>query len=181
MEERNRNAHSPSAKEVEVTDDREIKGGAWLSTPPAFGIFAGPSEVSSVAQKLLTSMVEIVTIVTSWRLTKIGDLALQRGNTRIWELIKAVEETKTLDHDWNGYGSDPPYDLAREIAKDVLLRSTAIVKPMRVAPSAEGGIGICFYKGNRYADIECMNTGDILATTSDGRSRPMSGKLSRVK
>jgi hypothetical protein len=41
-----------------------------------------------------------------------------------------------------------------------------------VTASAQGGVGICFYHGKKYGDIECLNTGEILATTSDGSGRP---------
>lgn len=46
------------------------------------------------------------------------------------------------------------------------------IGPTRIVPSAEGGVGICYYKGQRYGDIECLNTGEILACTSDGTGNP---------
>jgi hypothetical protein len=46
-------------------------------------------------------------------------------------------------------------------------------RPTRVVASAEGGVGICFVDGIRYADIECLNSGTILGVTSDKSSRPV--------
>ena len=44
---------------------------------------------------------------------------------------------------------------------DLMSRSTIVA-------SVEGGIGIAFRQGGRYADIESLNSGDILAITSNG-------------
>src|SRR5947208_2620679 len=35
--------------------------------------------------------------------------------------------------------------------------------PTRVVASAEGGIAVCFVNGQKYADIECLNSGDVIA------------------
>jgi hypothetical protein len=59
------------------------------------------------------------------------------------------------------------------MAETILLSAAKVIVPNRVAPSAQGGVGICFYNGERYGDIECLNTGEILATISDGSGRPL--------
>jgi len=92
---------------------------------------------------------------------------------RIAVLWEAVDDMQELQADWNGYNSEPPNEFARQVAKQILLSATNVLVPSRVAPSAQGGIGICFYgRDNKYADIECLNTGEILATLSDGTGRP---------
>jgi hypothetical protein len=96
---------------------------------------------------------------------------LEAGN-RIAALCEEVDEMRWLQPDWNGYASEPPNEFGRDLAKQILLTATNILVPNRVAPSAQGGVGICFYRGNKYADVECLNTGEILATTSDGTGRP---------
>lgn len=45
--------------------------------------------------------------------------------------------------------------------------------PSRVVASAEGGVGLCFVDGIKYADIECLNSGTILGVISDKRTRPV--------
>jgi hypothetical protein len=88
----------------------------------------------------------------------------------LWEDVDAMRFTPA---DWNGYGSEAPNQFAREIAQQFLLSAhTLRVVPDRVAPSAQGGVGICFYNGNKYGDIECLNSGEILATLTDGVGRP---------
>jgi hypothetical protein len=100
--------------------------------------------------------------------------AISRNHSakRIAELWDDVDHMSTLHTDWNGYGSEPPNDVARDVAQQILMSATNLIVPNRVAASAQGGVGICFYQGSRYADIECLNTGEILATTSDGSGRP---------
>jgi hypothetical protein len=46
------------------------------------------------------------------------------------------------------------------------------LSPDRIMTSAEGGIAICFIKGDKYADIECLNTGENLGVTSNRKDRP---------
>ena len=43
---------------------------------------------------------------------------------------------------------------------------------MMSIPSAEGGVGITFVAGDKYADIEFLNSEEILAVTSEGQERP---------
>lgn len=45
--------------------------------------------------------------------------------------------------------------------------------PSRVVASADGGIAICIVHGSKYADIECLNSGEILAVNSDTKNLPM--------
>lgn len=44
--------------------------------------------------------------------------------------------------------------------------------PSKVVASAEGGIAVCFVSGNKYADIECLNSGEILGVLTNKRDRP---------
>jgi hypothetical protein len=93
-------------------------------------------------------------------------------NRKISSFIKEIDEMKEMDFDWNGYGSESPNTFARETAITLLLSAGRTIVPNRVSASAQGGVGICFYRDSRYGDIECLNTGEILATISDGSGRP---------
>ena len=53
-----------------------------------------------------------------------------------------------------------------------MLESVPLV-PTRIVPSAEGGIAVCFVHGDRYADLECLNSGEILAVTYRGVAEPL--------
>ncbi|HEX6864516.1 MAG TPA: hypothetical protein VF414_16930, partial [Thermoanaerobaculia bacterium] len=45
---------------------------------------------------------------------------------------------------------------------------------VRLSPSVEGGVGIVFgTAGQRYADIECFNDGEVLAITSEPDAEPV--------
>jgi hypothetical protein len=69
--------------------------------------------------------------------------------------------------------SEPPSDLAIAYAQAILAElSWDRLAPSRVVASAEGGVAVCFVKGNKYSDIECLNNGSILGVTSDRRERP---------
>lgn len=44
--------------------------------------------------------------------------------------------------------------------------------PAKIVASAEGGVAVCFVEGDKYADIECLNSGEILGVISNRRDRP---------
>jgi hypothetical protein len=44
--------------------------------------------------------------------------------------------------------------------------------PEKVIESVDGGVAFCFVAGDKYADIECLNTGEILGVTTNRRDRP---------
>lgn len=74
--------------------------------------------------------------------------------------------------------ADPPSGLAIDWARVVLQQLTGEkLAPARVVASAEGGIAICFIDGDKYADIECLNSGVILGVTSNRRDRPVAWEV----
>jgi len=69
-----------------------------------------------------------------------------------------------LPSNWDSYGSDAPSSTAVHSA--IAIASTFIrlgLIPDAVTPSPEGGIALCFVRNDRYADIECFNSGETLA------------------
>jgi hypothetical protein len=90
------------------------------------------------------------------------------------ELYAAIAFTNQLKNNWDGYGAHVPNETARAAATAVLdCLFARAVEPARIVPTAEGGIGLSFSgKNRRYADIECFNSGEILAVTSDRISEP---------
>ena len=68
--------------------------------------------------------------------------------------------------------SEAPSDLAFDNARALLHRLKIDgLKPSRVVPSVEGGIGIVFSDRARYADFECLNTGEVSAVLSDRKGK----------
>jgi len=49
--------------------------------------------------------------------------------------------------------------------------------PNKIVASAEGGVAICFVSGDKYADIECLNSEEILGVISNRRDRPSVWKI----
>ncbi len=89
---------------------------------------------------------------------------------------KAEQQLKDMANivpDWDSYGAQAPNAEARACAAEILIllqgRSLA---PSTIVPSSEGGVAICFVDSGTYADIECLNTGEILAVTYQGNDEP---------
>lgn len=70
--------------------------------------------------------------------------------------------------DWDGNGAESPNEVSVSNGRRVLgILNEMAFEPTGVAPSAEGGVGISFVRGNKYADIECFNSGELWAVVSD--------------
>lgn len=76
----------------------------------------------------------------------------------------AVETAAKLSTDWDSYGAVSPNATAVHWARETLrILDSELLTPNRVDPSAEGGITIAFSAGDRYAHVECFNTGELVA------------------
>jgi hypothetical protein len=162
-----------------------------IATAPTGSTCAEKVNLLVVTGKAIGWVVGFFTSATSRQSYHFRTAARQYSSAgnRIAALCEEVDEMRWLQPDWNGYGSESPNEFARDLAKQILLSATNVAVPNRVAPSAQGGVGICFYRDNKYADVEFLNTGEILATTSDGTGRPqvwevkpseMKGALERI-
>jgi hypothetical protein len=89
--------------------------------------------------------------------------------------LKKHESFHALQRGWDSYNAEPPSETAISNARRILhlLWSGGATVPVRISPSVEGGVGIIFSgPGEKYADIECFNDGEILAITSEGSMEP---------
>lgn len=78
------------------------------------------------------------------------------------------------------YRPEAPTRLAIEYAKAILEELQRIeLVPDRVVESAEGGVAIYFVSGNKYSDLECLNTGEILGVTSNRKDRPVAWEVDK--
>src|SRR5437764_2133473 len=70
-------------------------------------------------------------------------------------------------------GAEVPTLTVQAMASVMLeqLQANQIV-PTRIVASAEGGIAICFMNDEKYADIEFLNSGEILGVVSNRRDKP---------
>jgi len=98
-------------------------------------------------------------------------LPSERAREASWlpECDRELEELLRLEQDWDSYGAEPPNDLAVSLAKKLVrVLGQQGLPPPCINPSAEEGVCVSFRAGRLYADIECFNSGEILAATSDG-------------
>jgi hypothetical protein len=68
----------------------------------------------------------------------------------------------------------PPSALTLTCARAILGQlETEALEPTRVVASSEGGVAICFVSGDKYSDIECLNSEEILGVISNRRDHPV--------
>jgi len=80
----------------------------------------------------------------------------------------------SLKSNWDTYGASAPNQVALDNGVRLLEHMTPIeLSVLNIVPSAEGGVGFCFAVGNRYADIESSNEGDILGVKYVGTDMPV--------
>jgi len=85
-----------------------------------------------------------------------------------------------LEDGWDGLDAEQPNRESIELAKDVLLSCIKRgLLPNGASPSVEGGTSIYFIKGDKYADFEFFNNGEILAGLSDRVATPQIKELQK--
>lgn len=94
---------------------------------------------------------------------------VESGLPWLAQAYKTLAKMRTLSQNWDSYGAPAPNAIAIEAARAVLsvLADTGFL-PASIDPSAEGGVCIAFSRAKRYADLECFNTGEVLAVVSIG-------------
>ncbi|MHB2015815.1 MAG: hypothetical protein ACYCW6_02600 [Candidatus Xenobia bacterium] len=85
-----------------------------------------------------------------------------------WLVAQQVEDLgQKLHRNWiREYGKPNHTALANAVGVLNELQGSSL-QPTKVIPSAEEGVVIVFSSTNRYADIECLNTGEILAVACE--------------
>ena len=90
---------------------------------------------------------------------------------REWILAahKRLSQLALLQAGWDSYGAEAPTRESISNSREILhALSDADFEPTSVDPSAEGGVCLSFHRGDHYGDIECFNSGEVLAVTSTG-------------
>lgn len=87
---------------------------------------------------------------------------------------RALQEMNNLKKGWDGYDADPPNEVAERRGMEVLdaLLELEKFQPARLSPSVEGGVVFSFFSRDLYADIECFNSGEVVAVTSKPHEEP---------
>jgi hypothetical protein len=90
-----------------------------------------------------------------------------------------IQQVSALQPNWDGYGAPAPNQTAIQITRRILsLLEPYDLSHVSIVPSVEGGVAICFVREDRYADIESLNSGELLGVRYVGRSVPA---LIRIK
>lgn len=80
----------------------------------------------------------------------------------------ALARLYSLEDNWDSNGAPAPNDRALALAERVFSTiAAATLRPDRIVASAEGGVAFVFANGDRVADIEALNSGELLASTVD--------------
>lgn len=111
---------------------------------------------------------------------------LRFPRTALHEAEARIRSLAGMKDDWDGYGAPAPNGTAFVHLHRILdLMEPSDFHSATILPSAEGGLGICFVHGNRYADIECLNDGEIIGVRYVGKEIPrlidISGTRSSIR
>lgn len=110
--------------------------------------------------------------LTNYKITEDIQRDIKKENWYSKAFIK-IENFQNLSKNWNSYGAEAPNSTSIHWAQKVIdVLHKFNFPPTGIVPSAEEGIGIYFSKGKLYADMECFNTGEILAVISDSKTEP---------
>ena len=106
-------------------------------------------------------------------------IASREGSEYIRRKIAEIEvdhrlrQLASLHVNWDTYGAEPPSQGAISAADSITKAFITFgLIPDAITPSAEGGVAICFVRNQKYADIECFNSGDILGVRYSPREDP---------
>jgi hypothetical protein len=84
------------------------------------------------------------------------------------KLDRHINGLLDLRPDWDSYGAEPPSAEVVEKLRNALDAIQAFLPPHHICPSAQGGAAFCWFRSPKYADIEFLNDGEIMAVTSTG-------------
>lgn len=89
------------------------------------------------------------------------------------KLSEKLDYLLQLEDDWDNDGAEAPNGESIDTARQILglIYETDLI-PTAITPSVEGGVSIYFVKGDKYADIECFNSGEVLTSKSDRINEP---------
>lgn len=90
------------------------------------------------------------------------------------DLQKKIDQMSKMRANWDTYGAEPPNTGTIQFASKLLaLLEELEFLPTDAVASAEGGVALSFTAPYRYADIEILNSGEILAVTFIRQQEPV--------
>ncbi len=101
------------------------------------------------------------------------DIPSSMNQKTFQSFYKKLRNFSRLNKGWDSYDAETPNLLAIAKTRLILEKLEQLnLVPTDVCPSVEGGASIYFIKGNKYADFECFNSGEILAGISNSVDEP---------
>jgi hypothetical protein len=95
------------------------------------------------------------------------------------ERNKQLDKLKDLELGWDSYDAEPPNDISFAWAREVLGALMEFnFEPTKIVASVVGGVAFIFTRQDRYADIECLNSGALVAVMYDSQSEPAVWRVS---
>jgi len=92
---------------------------------------------------------------------------------------KQLDKLKDMKFGWDSCNAEPPNNTSLAKAREVLGALMEFdLEPSRITASVEGGVGFIFTRQDRYADIECLNSGALVAVMYDSQSEPVVWRVS---
>ena len=89
------------------------------------------------------------------------------------ELRSSLAKCSRLSDDWNSYGAEKPSTHTIELTLRLLNRlREELFLPVRLIPSAEGGVAAYFKVDDRVSYLEYRNSGEVILAMYDQHSEP---------
>lgn len=89
------------------------------------------------------------------------------------ELNRRLKQLASLPTNWDGNGADPPLEPAISNAAALIDSFIHVgLIPDALTTSVDGGVAICFVRTGKYADVECLNDGEVLAVRYSSQDNP---------
>jgi hypothetical protein len=89
------------------------------------------------------------------------------------ELTTRMNQLSSLHANWDTFGTETPTQQA--ITAAAAIGESFInfgLVPDAIVPSAEGGVALCFLRNQKYVDIECLNSGEVLGVRYSSHDDP---------
>lgn len=134
---------------------------------PQFIAVAGSTAVGEAGKALKTQVLGELESTVSRSVFWAETFLLNKAYSKLCALAE-------LKSNWDSYGAPAPTKVALENAARILEHMLPFELAIaNIVPSAEGGVGFCFSKDDRYADIESSNEGDIIGVRYVGMKTPV--------
>lgn len=95
---------------------------------------------------------------------------------------RKLQAMETLQDNWDTYGAEAPNPQTISDAISLLVQMEHMrFLPSEVLASSEGGIALSFKSASRYADIELLNSGEVLAVVAEGsQQQPVAWEVKKT-